>query len=119
MAVGSVQWVIVCQVGLPAGTVGSIVGPPSRCTDGQGVVGLPVAVKTYVLDASQQDFYEGLRAGSQVGGSTGGSGGSGSLLDLSPEQAGPVAAAVFGVWAAAWVAKQAIRTLRGSDEKID
>ena len=50
---------------------------------------------------------------------TGGGGGSGSLLDLSPEQAMPVAAAVFGVWAVAWAAKQAIRTLRGSDEKID
>jgi hypothetical protein len=50
---------------------------------------------------------------------TGSDKGSGSLLDMTPEQAGPVAAAVFGVWAAAWVAKQAIRTLRGSDEKID
>jgi len=44
---------------------------------------------------------------------------SGSLLDMTPEQAMPLAAAVFGVWAAAWAAKIAIRTLRGSDEKID
>lgn len=54
-----------------------------------------------------------------LGAPTGGVKGSGSLLDLSPEQAMPVAAAVFGVWAVAWAAKQAIRTLRGSDEKID
>lgn len=50
---------------------------------------------------------------------TGGSKDSGSLLDLSPEQATLVGGAVFGVWAIAWAAKQAIRTLRGSDEKID
>jgi len=43
----------------------------------------------------------------------------GSLLDMTPEQAAPLAAAVFGVWAAAWAAKIAIRTLRGSDEKLD
>jgi hypothetical protein len=50
---------------------------------------------------------------------TGSGKGSGSLLDMTPEQAVPVTAAVFGVWAVAWAAKQAIRTLRGSDEKID
>lgn len=45
--------------------------------------------------------------------------GSGSLLDMNVEQATPVIAAVLGLWFAAWAAKIAIRTLRGSDEKLD
>jgi len=58
MPVGTVENVIVCRVGLPAGTVGNIVGPASGCTDPTGVRGLPVTIQAYVIDPSQQGAYE-------------------------------------------------------------
>jgi hypothetical protein len=86
-------------------------GPANRCIREDGVTtGDIVFVTAYLSDAPVVSV--------QIV-PTGGGEASGSLLSLTPEQALPVAAAVFGVWAIAWAAKQAIRTLRGSDEKID
>lgn len=55
MAAGASQWVIVCQ---PGATAGNIVGPASRCNTPDGQTGFPVAVQSYVLDASQQNAIE-------------------------------------------------------------
>lgn len=52
MAALVTEWVLVCRTGLPAGTVGNIVGPASGCTNGLGVRGLPVAMQAYVIDPS-------------------------------------------------------------------
>lgn len=107
-------------------------GPASvfvNTASGDFNTGLPAVV--LVPDASKSDYtqcsavsisgaeYLALTKSSTGTSPTGSIGASGSLLDLTPEQAMPIAAAVFGVWAAAWAAKIAIRTLRGSDEKVD